>query len=89
MNKFILLKRTYPKSKYDRYCDGYDYIINNSSIEQRKLNNIDDSNIIKKISAGEKYIYQVGKEKDEFKVMHISFKNYKIIRKLFFGESDE
>ena len=36
MKDFELLKRTYPVSRYDRLCDGYDYIIKNSTEEERK-----------------------------------------------------
>jgi hypothetical protein len=36
MKEFELLKRTYPISQYDRLCDGYLYILDNSSTEERK-----------------------------------------------------
>ncbi len=35
MHKFELLKRTYPISQYDRYCDGYFFILNNTTEEER------------------------------------------------------
>lgn len=89
MKNFELLKRTYPISKYDRYCDGYNYIFKNSTLNERKKYNYCDDEIQKIIKKGEKYIYQVGKENRIFKVMCISFKNYEIIRKMFFGYNDE
>lgn len=81
MKNFILLKRTFTVSKYDRYCDGYNYIINNSTKEERLSWNIIDEDIQKIIKEGEKYIYEVGKENGEFKTMAICFDNYAIIKK--------
>jgi len=89
MQNFELLKRTYPISTFERYCDGYEYIINNSTVEERKGWNIIDSELQRVIKKDEKYIYQVAKEGKTFKVMHLSFKNYEIIRKKIFGLDDE
>ncbi len=86
---FELLKRTYPISKFDRYCDGYFFIINNISEEERIELDIDITKLQKIIKSGEKYIYQVAKENKEFKVMCLSFSNYGIIRKKIFGLDDE
>jgi len=85
--KFSYLKRTYPKSKFERECDGYKYIIENSTEEERekwKLGKL--RRIIKK---GEKYLYQVGVDDDKFKTMSTSLENYEIIRKYFFGNKDQ
>ena len=30
---FDLLKRSYPVSQYDRYCDGYKYILENTMLK--------------------------------------------------------
>lgn len=89
MKDFELLKRTYPVSQYDRFCDGYDYIIKNSSPEERNEWGIKDSEIKQIIYAGEKYIYQVAKEGKEFKIMCLCFENYSIIRKKIFKFEDD
>lgn len=87
---FVLLKRTYPVSETDRYCDGYLYILDNTTVEERmelKINIRED--LQREIKAGEKYIYQVGKINGVFKTMCLSFKNYEIIRKKLFKFEDE
>jgi hypothetical protein len=89
MPKFELLKRTYPVSEIDRYCDGYDYILNNSTEEQRKEWGINLNELQRIIKAGEKYIYQVAKEGREFKTMYLCFNNYAIIRKKIYKQEDE
>jgi len=86
LTDFELLKRTYPISKTDRYCDGYEYIMNNSAPEDRNSWNCDIQHVINK---GEKYIYQVAKDNNIFKVMCLSFKNYEIIRKFIFKFEDK
>ena len=88
MKDFDLLKRTYPISEIDRLCDGYNYIVANSTIEERQEWGI-DLNLQKVIMAGEKYIYQVAKEGREFKTMCLCFKNYEIIRKKIFKFDDD
>lgn len=88
MKDFELLKRTYPVSEYDRYCDGYDFIIKNSTPEERQDWKIKDNEIKRIIKAGEKYIYQVAKEGREFKTMCMCFENYAIIRKKIFKFED-
>lgn len=89
MKDFELLKRTYPVSECDRSCDGYDYIINNSTEEERKEWQINAKELQQVIKVGEKYIYQVAKENEVFKVMCLCFKNYEIIRKNIFKLEDE
>jgi len=89
MQDFELLKRTYPVSEYDRFCDGYDYIMNNSSAEERLEWQIDENELQRMIKAGEKYIYQVAKEHNEFKIMSLCFKNYEIIRKKIYKLEDD
>lgn len=89
MRDFVLLKRTYPVSEHDRFCDGYDYIMNNSTAEERLEWQIDENELQKTIKAGEKYIYQVGKEQGEFKIMSLCFKNYEIIRKKIYKLEDD
>lgn len=86
---FELLKRTYPVSQYDRYCDGYEYILKNCTPEERVLWGINDKELQRVIKKSEKYIYQVAKEGEEFKIMHLCFKNYSIIRKKIFKFEDE
>ena len=86
---FELLKRTYPTSQAERYCDGYDYILEHSTKQERKDWGIDDNKLQRTIKDGEKYIYQVAKEGKEFKTMYLCFSNYQIIRKLIFGFEDE
>ena len=89
MKDFELLKRTYPVSQYDRPCDGYDYIIKNSTEEERKEWGLDINELQKVIKKDEKYIYQVAKENGEFKIMYLCFSNYAIIRKFIFKLEDE
>ena len=89
MHDFELLKRTYPVSQFNRNCDGYDYIVKNSTEEERKEWGIDLKDLQRVILEGEKYIYQVAKEGKEFKVMCLCFKNYEIIRKKIFKLDDE
>jgi len=89
MNDFELLKRTYPVSKYERFCDGYDYIVKNSTEIERKEWGIDLNELQRVIKEGEKYIYQVAKEGWEFKVMCLCFTNYAIIRKKIFKLDDD
>ena len=86
---FYLLKRSYPISEYDRYCDGYVYIMKNTTPEERKEWGIKDNDLQRIIKKGEKYMYEVGKENGEFKTMAISFSNYAIIRKHIFGIKDD
>lgn len=89
MKEFELLKRTYPISQFERYCDGYDFIMEHSTKEERMKWGINDNDLQIIIKAGEKYIYQVAKEGKEFKTMCLCFTNYKIIRKHIFGFEDE
>jgi hypothetical protein len=88
-DNFILLKRTYPISKYDRYCDGYAYIMKNTTPEKRKEWGIEDKQLQQIIKKGEKYMYEVGKENNTFKTLSISFSNYAIIRKFIYDFDDE
>ena len=89
MHDFELLKRTYPVSHYERFCDGYDYIKHNSTEAERQSWGINLNDLQKVIKIGEKYIYQVAKEGKEFKIMCLCFKNYEIIRKNIFKLDDE
>jgi hypothetical protein len=86
---FELLKRTYPVSEFDRFCDGYVYIMDNSTPEERKEWGIKDDDLQKVIKEGEKYIYQVAKDGEEFKDMCLCFANYAIIRKYIFKFEDD
>jgi len=86
---FDLLKRTYPISQFDRYCDGYKYILENTTPRERRANNIRKNSLQRVIKGGEKYIYQVAKEEGDFKIMCLCFSNYAIIRKHIFGIEDE
>jgi hypothetical protein len=92
MKDFELLKRTYPVSEIDRPCDGYYFILDNSTPEERKnwgkgINAREDLQRV--IKTGEKYIYQVAKDKGEFKIMCLCYTNYAIIRKYIFKLEDE
>jgi hypothetical protein len=89
MNDFELLKRTYPISEFDRPCDGYDYIMKNSSEVERLEWGLDMKELQRVIKVGEKYIYQVAKEGKEFKTMCLCYKNYAIIRKKIFNLDDD
>ena len=88
-NSFKLLKRTYPVSEFDRFCDGYDYIMNNSTQEEREEWGIEEKELQRVIKEGEKYIYQVAREGKEFKIMCFCFKNYEIIRKKIYKLADD
>ena len=82
MKDFELLKRTYSTSKYRRICDGYLYILDNTTTEERHKLKINVREL-------QKYIYQVGKDFGVFKIMCICFSNYEIIRKKMFKLADE
>lgn len=89
MKDFELLKRTYPISEFNRPCDGYDYILKHSTPEERLEWGIKTDELQRVINGGEKYIYQVAKEGQEFKTMYLCFANYAIIRKYIFKLEDE
>ena len=89
MKDFELLKRTYPVSEFNRNCDGFIYILDNTSTEERKEWRINAKELQREIKAGEKYIYQVAKEHGVFKIMSLCFTNYAIIRKHIFGIDDD
>lgn len=90
MSDFTLLKRTYPVSQTNRVCDGYLYILENSTLKQRKEWGINGDDLQREIKEGERYIYEVAKESYRmFKAKYISFSNYAIIRKYIFGLDDE
>ena len=89
MKDFELLKRTYPVSEFNRNCDGYLYILDNTTPKERHDWFIDINELKREIKAGEKYIYQVAKEYGELKIMSMSYENYAIIRKFIFGIDDE
>lgn len=87
---FELLKRTYPVSRINRICDGYDYILQNSTPEQRLEWGVDITKLQREIRAGERYIYEVACEKYRmFKAKCLCFSNYEIIRKYIFEIDDE
>ena len=56
MKKFSFLKRTYPISQFERECDGYKYILENTTEKQRKELDIDIESLKRFIHKGEKYI---------------------------------
>ena len=89
MKDFELLKRTHPVSEFDRNCDGFLYILDNTTTEERKEWRINAKELQRVIKADEKYIYQVAKEHGVFKIMSMSFENFAIIRKYIFGVDDE
>lgn len=89
MLDFELLKRTYPISQFDRNCDGYYYILDNTTIEQRKKWKINARELQRIIKTGEKYIYQVAKDGEVFKTMCLCFPNYALIRKYLYRLDDK
>lgn len=90
MKEFILLKRTYPVSQINRICDGYLYILDNTTPKQRKEWKINVKELQREIRKGERYIYEVAKENYViFKTKYVSFNNYAIIRKYIFKLKDE
>jgi len=89
MKDFELLKRTYPVSEFNRICDGYLYILDNTTPEERKEWKINTKELQREIKVGEKYIYQVAKENGVFKIMCLCFKNYEIIRKNIYKLDDD
>lgn len=89
MKNFQLLKQTFPISKIDRYCDGYKYIIETTTIKERDVFKITEHKLQKIIKEGEKYLYRVGKQNGKFKVMHIALSNFELIRKNYFKLSDD
>lgn len=87
---FVLLKRTYPVSQINRVCDGYLYILDNTTAEERKEWKINARELQREIKKGERYIYEVGKESYiRFNTKCICFSNFAIIRKHIFGFDDE
>lgn len=86
---FVLLKRTYPISQQNRFCDGYDYILKNTTPRERRKWEIKKKSLQQIIKDGEKYMYLVGKEDGEFQYLCVCFPNYEIIRKHLFGLEDE
>jgi hypothetical protein len=88
MQNFILLKKTYPISLFERECDAYKFIVEHTTESQRSEWGITLNSLKKTILPNEKYIYQVGKELGNFKVLCCSFENFIIIRKHLFGEKD-
>ena len=89
MEESTQLKRTYPTSLYKRECDGYKYIIDNSTEKERIGWGLVDSELQEIIQINEKYIYEVGKIDKKFITKSTSFKNYKIIRNHILGLQDE
>lgn len=90
MKDFELLKRTYPVSRLNRTCDGYKYILDNTTPEQRKEWKINTKKLQQEIRVGERYIYEVAKESYKiFRTKYVCFSNYGIIRKHIFGIDDE
>ena len=89
MKDFELLKRTYPVSEFDRNCDGFVYILDNTTTEERKEWRINARELQRIIKEGEKYMYIVGKEEGKFQYLCVCFPNYAIIRKHIFGIDDE
>ena len=88
MNDLILLKRTYPISKFNRFCDGFFFIKKNFTDEELKKMGINPNKIQRIIKEGEKYIYQVAKDGKEFKTLSLSFHNFELIRKHIFKFDD-
>ena len=86
---FKLLKRTYPISKHNRYCDGFEYILQNTTPKERRNWKIRKKYLQKQIEEGEKYMYLVGKENGEFKYLCVCFPNYEIIRKYLFDVGED
>ena len=89
MSKFQLLKQTFPISQIERICDGYVFIKEISTKNERNLLGIVDNELQKTIMIGEKYLYRVGIENNKFNTKHISLSNFKIIRKHFYRYLDE
>lgn len=89
MNGFLHLKRTYPISKYERECDAYKYLIENTTEQQRTDWGIITSKLREFIQPNEKYIYQAGIENGVFKTMGSSFENFALVREFIFGIKDE
>lgn len=84
MENFILLKRSYPISQYERYCDGYDFFIEHTTKEDRESWGVNEKDLQKIINIGEKYIYQVAKINKEFHTHYMSISNFRLIRKYLF-----
>lgn len=87
-NKFILLKKSYPKSKIKRPCDGYEYFCNELNEEERIEYGIELDKVKKYIEIGEKYIYQAAVENGKFKTKYLSLHNFMIIRKKILKDND-
>lgn len=88
MNKFVLLKQSFPVSSFERNCDGYIYIQDEIKGGNNVAETINPELLVPTIKAGEKYLYRVGKENGEFKDMCISLHNYKIIREYLFKNNN-
>ena len=87
--KPTLLKSTYYNSRKQRDCDGYKYIMENTTAEEREKLGITTDDLQKVIEKGEKYMYRVGIDDDhKFDTMYISLKSFEVIRKKYFGTEE-
>ena len=84
MKEYVLLKQSFPTSKFERECDGYKFILEETTEEEREKLNINIDDLEKTIQEGEKYLYRVGKENEKFKDMCISLHNFEIIRTKYY-----
>jgi hypothetical protein len=89
MKDFVHLKRTYPISQYERECDAYKFLMENSTEEQRNAWGVSTNKLKKTILPNEKYIYQAGLDNGTFKTMSSSFDNFAIVREYIFGIKDK
>ena len=88
-NEFLILKQSFPVSKFDRECEAYKYIIENLSEEDLIESGISIHELNQTIKEGEKYLYRVAKENGKFKTMSISLHNFEIIRNKYMIFKDE
>jgi hypothetical protein len=85
---FVLLKQSYPTSRKNRPCDGFTWVMENLSEEERTKRGLTENELEKNINEGETYLYRVGKEDGVFKTQYYNLKNFELIRINLMGYND-
>jgi len=87
--KPTIFKSAYYRSKKDRDCDGYKFIVKNTTELERKELGFSLDNLQEKILKGEQYLYRAGIDDDHsFNSMYISLKSFEVLRKKYFKKED-
>lgn len=88
--KPTIFKSAYYHSKKERDCDGYKYVVENTTEEERIKLGFSLDDLQQKIGKGEQYLYRAGIDDDHsFNAMYISLKSFEVLRKKYFGMEDK